>query len=114
MRSGTEDEGAPPSHIVQRVQVEAALCVEFGEALFELVNVATIRMVQKIGLFDHEHFREILSPALRYARCVRGVGEFDEGDSHALGPWRRSGRVCGSGLYDCNTAPFFLARDFLF
>ena len=73
MRSGTGmepqvfiDEGAPPSHIVQRVQVEAALCVEFGEALFELVNVATIRMVQKIGLFDHEHFREILSPAWRF------------------------------------------------
>ena len=53
--------------IVQRVQVEAALCAEFGEALFKIGNAATIRIAQKIpeaglgttGLGGREHIREI-------------------------------------------------------
>jgi hypothetical protein len=96
----------PPSDIVQRVQVEAALCAEFGEALFKIGNAATIRIAQKIpeaglgptGLGDHEHIREILSPAWRFREMRERVGNVDEGDSHALGSLRRSGRVRGSGL----------------
>ena len=96
----------PPSDIVQRIQVEAALCAEFGEALFKIGNAATIRIAQKIpeaglgptGFGDHEHIREILSPARRFREMRERVGNVDEGDSHALGSLRRSGRVRGSGL----------------
>lgn len=38
----------PPSDIVQRIQVEAAFCDEFGEALFKIGNAATICIAQKI------------------------------------------------------------------
>ena len=66
--------GGPPSDIIQRVEVEAALCAEFGEALFKIGNAATIRMEQKIpeaglgptGLGGDQHLREILSPTWRF------------------------------------------------
>ena len=66
--------GGPPSDIIQRVQVEAALCAEFGKALFKIGDAATIRIAQKIpeaglgptGLGDREHIREILSPTWRF------------------------------------------------
>ena len=81
--------GGPPSDIVQRIQVEAPLCAEFGEALFKIGNAATIRMEQKIregglgptGLGHGEHFARFYLRLGDFARCVRGVGEFDEGDS---------------------------------
>ena len=103
VRGGGPASRGHPIDIVQRVQVEAALCVGFCEALFKLGNLATIRIAQKIptGLGHHEHFREILSPAWRFREIrVRGVGEFDESNSDALGPFlgspRRGARPSGA------------------
>ena len=100
----------------RRVQVEAALCAEFGEALFKLGNAATIRIAQKIpeaglGTMIMSIFARFYLRVGDFARCVRGVGNFDEGDSDALGPWRRSGRG-RSRRHDRNTASFIARLPF--